>query len=251
MGRRKRGKGNNPYKRADRFTQKAREEGYVARSVYKLEEIQRRFRPLGPRQRVVDLGCSPGSWWRYAAEQVGRQGVVVGVDIHDPEVSVGPLIVRSVFEVTAHELTEALGGPADVVLSDMAPLTTGDPFGDHVRQLVLARRALEVARAILKPGGHFVCKVFDGEEAHDFVHGRASHVRQGEAGTPGGGPAEQPRVLRGGAGVLGRWRRSRRLGRGRVGAPTEGPTAEGGRSRGVGVGVGAHRAVDVHLGRST
>ncbi len=168
MGRRGRGP-SNPWKKADRFTQKAREEGFAARSVYKLQEIQRRLRPLAQGQRVVDLGCTPGSWWKYAAEVVGGRGVVVGVDIAEPDVQPGPFLARSALEVTPEELLEALGGPADVVLSDMAPRTTGDTFGDHVRQLELARRALELARAVLKPGGAFVCKVFDGEEAHDFV----------------------------------------------------------------------------------
>lgn len=159
----------NPYKGRDRFTTQAHAEGYAARSVYKLSEIQRRFRVLGRGQRVVDLGCSPGSWWRYAAEQVGASGVVVGVDIYEPEVEAGPWLHRSVLDVTAEELREALGGPADVVLSDMAPRTTGDPFGDHVRQIELATRALELAGEISEPGAHFVCKVFDGEDAHAFV----------------------------------------------------------------------------------
>lgn len=162
-------KRRNPYRGRDRFTERARAEGYAARSVYKLEEIQRRFRVLSNNQRVVDLGCSPGSWWRYAAERVGRRGTVVGVDINEPELQPGPWIHRSVLEVTAEQLVEALGGRADVVLSDMAPRTTGDPFGDHVRQIELARCALQLAVECSAPGANFVCKVFDGEDAHAFV----------------------------------------------------------------------------------
>lgn len=166
MGRRKRG--SNPY-RGDKLTERAREEGYAARSVYKLQELQKRFRLLRGGQRVVDLGCSPGSWWRYAAQVVGPGGVVVGVDIHEPEVRPGPWLHASVLELSADDLRQALGGDADVVLSDMAPRTTGDPFGDHVRQIELARRALSHAVACLRAGGAFVAKVFDGEDAPAFV----------------------------------------------------------------------------------
>jgi 23S rRNA (uridine2552-2'-O)-methyltransferase len=159
----------NPYKRPDRFAKKAQGEGYAARSVYKLEEIVRRTRVLRRGDKVVDLGCSPGSWMAFAADAVGPSGRVLGVDIEEPKVHLGPVIVRSVLDVTADEIRDALGGPANAVLSDMAPRTTGDTFGDHVRQIELARAAHQLARELLAPGGSFVCKVFDGEEAHAFV----------------------------------------------------------------------------------
>ncbi len=159
----------NPYRKPDRFTRKAKDEGYVARSVYKLEEIARRTGILRRGQRVVDLGCAPGSWLAFALEQVGPKGVVVGVDLEEPKVGGATVLVRSVEDVTAEELRAALGGQADVVLSDMAPRTTGDRFGDHVRQVELARRALALAQQLLVPGGVFLCKVFEGEETKDFV----------------------------------------------------------------------------------
>ncbi|MBW1877764.1 MAG: RlmE family RNA methyltransferase [Deltaproteobacteria bacterium] len=159
---------NRPYKGRDHFARRAREEGYEARSVYKLEEIQRRFGLLRQNQRVVDLGCYPGSWSRYAMKCIGPRGRIVGVDLQEPSLAGGTWIVRSVYDVTPEELLKALGGPADVVLSDMAPLTTGDRFGDHIAQLELARRALELARVVLVPGGALVAKVFEGGEAGDF-----------------------------------------------------------------------------------
>ncbi|MEZ4239660.1 MAG: RlmE family RNA methyltransferase [Myxococcota bacterium] len=168
----RRGSGrSSPYKRPDRFTKQAQREGYAARSVYKLQEIQRRQPILRRGQRVVDLGCAPGSWFVYAAEQVGERGVVVGVDLEEP-VSRPPwakAIVGSALDTPAEVLREALGGPADVVLSDMAPRTTGDPTGDHFVQIELARRALALAAELLVPGGAFVCKVVDGEDAPAFV----------------------------------------------------------------------------------
>jgi 23S rRNA (uridine2552-2'-O)-methyltransferase len=168
--RRSRGKKRNTYKTGDRFNQAAKEEGYRARSVYKLTEVQKRFRPLSQGQRVLDLGCAPGSWSRYAKERVGGNGVVVGLDLkHVPSLAGVTLLQGDAFDFPVDTLLETLGGPADVVLSDMAPNTTGDRFGDHVRQIQTARQALSVAEAVLKPGGHFVCKIFDGEEAHDFV----------------------------------------------------------------------------------
>ncbi|MEQ1502533.1 MAG: RlmE family RNA methyltransferase [Myxococcota bacterium] len=159
----------NPYRRPDRFTRQAKEEGYAARSVYKLREIDERLRVLRPGQRVVDLGCSPGSWLVYAAERVGVSGVVLGVDITEPAAKPGPVLVKSVLEVTPDEVLAVLGAPADLVLSDMAPSTTGDPTGDHYVQIELATAALTLARQVLGPGGAFVCKVFDGQDAPAFV----------------------------------------------------------------------------------
>lgn len=160
----------NSYKTGDRFNQKAKDEGYRARSVYKLSEVQKRYRPFKQGQRVIDLGCAPGSWSRYARQQVGKNGTVVGIDIQEVQSLAGCMLLqRDVYEITAEELLEFLGGPADFVMSDMAPKTTGDKFGDHVRQIEIARRALEIAHQTLAPGGHFVCKVFEGEDAPGFV----------------------------------------------------------------------------------
>ena len=155
----------NPY-RGDRFTKAAKKQGYAARSVFKLEEIDQRFKLFRRRQRVLDLGCAPGSWSRYVAE---RGASLVGVDIQETKGIPGVFLLRSVLKVTPERLREALGGDADVVLSDMAPRTTGDRFGDHVRQIELARRALELCDALLVPGGAFVVKVFDGEDAPAYT----------------------------------------------------------------------------------
>lgn len=178
MGRNKRGGKSNPYRRPDQYTIEAKEQGYAARSVFKLREMQERLRILRPGQRVVDLGCSPGSWLAYAAEVVSRHGVVLGVDIEEPSVQPGPVLIKSVLEVSSEEMLSLLGGPADVVLSDMAPRTTGDPTADHFFQIELAQRALLLATEMLAPGGHFVCKVFDGEDVSSFV--TAVRARFGE-----------------------------------------------------------------------
>lgn len=164
----KQAKPKNPYKKPDAFAQRAKDEGFEARSVYKLEEIQKRFRLIKPGQKVVDLGCFPGSWSRYAWNLVGRKGAIVGIDLKEPLLTGPTWIARSIYDVTTEEITAALGGPADVVLSDMAPNTMGDRDSDHLQQLELARRALEVALACGAPGSAFVCKVFEGREAKDF-----------------------------------------------------------------------------------
>lgn len=173
MGRRRRGK--NTYAKPDRFTRAAKDAGYVARSVFKLTEIQRRFRVLRSGDRILDLGCSPGSWSRYAEEEVGARGRVVGVDLDPPKDPVGEVLVADVFDVSAQVLREALGGDADVVMSDMAPRTTGFALRDHVCQIELAVRAFELARELLRPGGHLITKVFDGEDAHGFVQSVRPH----------------------------------------------------------------------------
>ncbi len=177
MARRRPGR-RNPWARADRFTREAKKRGYAARSVFKLAEIQRRFRVLRPGDRVVDLGCAPGSWSRFALEQVGSRGVVVGVDVVEPEFAGGVVVLRSVHEVEPSELRDALGGGADAVLSDMAPRTTGNPLGDHVAQVELASRARDLALALLAPGGRLVVKVFDGEDAHAFVQSVRPHFER-------------------------------------------------------------------------
>lgn len=163
------------YERPDHFTRKAKAQGYAARSVFKLEELDRRFALLRPGMAVVDLGCFPGSWSRYVAQRVGEKGALVGVDLEAPGGIPGQFLAVSVYEVQPEALLQALGRPADVVLSDMAPGTTGDRFGDHVRQIALAERALELALGTLRPGGAFVVKVFDGADAPALVKRLHTH----------------------------------------------------------------------------
>jgi 23S rRNA (uridine2552-2'-O)-methyltransferase len=160
----------NPYQKPDSFTKAAKAKGYPARSVFKLEEIDRRTRLLRAGQRVLDLGAAPGSWSKYAAERVGSSGRVLAIDLSEIVAGMPPQVERlrgDVFALSAEDLGRA--GPYDVVLSDMAPATTGTRFADQARSFDLFLRATDVAEAALKPGGAFVGKLFMGEE---FVRAR-------------------------------------------------------------------------------
>jgi 23S rRNA (uridine2552-2'-O)-methyltransferase len=156
--------------RQDHFFHKAKREGFAARSVYKLEEIDKKGQVFRRGQHVLDLGCSPGSWMQYLATTVGPNGRVAGVDLKSVRVNLpghAKAVVGDAFALSDDEI-RSMGAPFDVVTSDMAPATSGNRFTDHVRSIELCRRALEVATRTLKPGGAFVCKVFEGEDAQGF-----------------------------------------------------------------------------------
>ncbi|HWU90712.1 MAG TPA: RlmE family RNA methyltransferase [Kofleriaceae bacterium] len=151
--------------RHDRFHQQAKREGFLARAVYKLSELDNKFGLLGPGDRVLDLGCAPGSWLQYARQQVGERGVLVGLD-RAPLAHALPgarIVVGDVMSIDPAELRGDL--PAfDVVLSDMAPDTSGIRSLDQARSEALFERALELAVALLAPGGNFVGKLFQGPD---------------------------------------------------------------------------------------
>lgn len=155
----------NPYKGPDRFTVAAKQQGYPARSIFKLEEIDRRLRLLKPGMTILDLGSSPGSWSMYAATRIGKNGRLLSVDLKPLDVT---LVEPSVFvEGDALSLANeqlSMFAPYDIVLSDMAPSTTGNRMSDQARSFELFMRALDVAAALGKPGGAFVGKIFMGEE---------------------------------------------------------------------------------------
>ena len=148
-------------RRHDAFYRKARSEGFAARSIYKLEEIDRRLHLLRPGARVLDLGCRPGSWLQYACQVAGPHGVVVGVDRQPlPKPVTGArVLVADIYTLSDQEL---LCGQAafDVVLSDMAPDTTGIRATDQARSAGLVEEALGRAERLLAPLGAFVAKVF-------------------------------------------------------------------------------------------
>jgi 23S rRNA (uridine2552-2'-O)-methyltransferase len=151
----------NPYAGPDARTRAARARGYPARSVFKLEEIDRRVRLLRPGQRVLDLGAAPGSWSLYASERVGPQGKVLAID-RSEILQAFPAQV-SVVRGDALELDNgalATFAPYDVVLSDMAPNTSGSKASDQARSFELFSRAVAVARELGGPGSHFVGKLF-------------------------------------------------------------------------------------------
>jgi 23S rRNA (uridine2552-2'-O)-methyltransferase len=151
--------------RKDRFHQQAKKQGFRARSVFKLEEIDQKFDLFRPGGRVLDLGCAPGSWLQYAAGRVGPGGRMVGIDRTLIELALPNvrLMVGDVHSVTPEELLGDLGH-FDVVLSDMAPDTTGIRHVDQTRSEGLFERALDIAIATLDHGGHFVGKLFQGPD---------------------------------------------------------------------------------------
>jgi 23S rRNA (uridine2552-2'-O)-methyltransferase len=151
--------------RHDRFHQKAKKDGFLARSVYKLSEIDDKHDLFAPGMRVLDLGCSPGSWLQYARTQVGPTGQLVGLDRNAQAGGTSGARVE-VGDVLTIDIKQLLGDLAgfDVVLSDMAPDTSGVRSMDQARSEALFERALEIARATLTPGGNFVGKLFMGPD---------------------------------------------------------------------------------------
>ncbi len=167
------------YVRKDENYRRAKAEGLRSRAAYKLLELDRRLKLLGRGRRVVDLGCWPGAWLQVAAERVGPKGRVVGVDL----VPTAPLALPGVVILTgdvgdsavAAQVAAALEGPADVVLSDLAPKLTGVRAADAVRHAALLRIAAERARQWLRPAGILVAKIFmDGEYEETMRDLRAS-----------------------------------------------------------------------------
>ena len=151
---------------ADHYTRRAKREAFPARSVYKLQEIQKRFRVIRKGGHVLDLGCAPGSWTQYAAELTGPGGTVIGIDLKKVGMAL-PAHVRLLqgdILVPDATITAALAPGFDTVISDMAPKTSGQRHADQYRSYELVMRALDLAKQVLVPGGTFVAKIFQGAE---------------------------------------------------------------------------------------
>ena len=151
----------------DPYVARAKREGYRSRAAFKLLELDEKHRLLKPGQRVVDLGAAPGGWSQIAAKKVGSaqgKGRVVGIDLLpiDPLPGVEFITLDFLAPEAPERLTELLGGPADMVMSDMAANATGHRKTDHLKIIGLAEAAAEFARAVLAPGGSFVAKVLQG-----------------------------------------------------------------------------------------
>jgi 23S rRNA (uridine2552-2'-O)-methyltransferase len=158
----------------DPYVARAKREGWRSRAAYKLLEIDEKHHVLQPGQRIVDLGAAPGGWSQVAAKRVRSaegQGKVVGIDLLDIEPIAGvEFEVQDFLAPEAPErLKQMLGGEADGVISDMAANTTGHKKTDHLRIVHLAELAAEFAGEVLKPGGFFLCKLFQGGETGDLV----------------------------------------------------------------------------------
>ena len=156
------------YKVKDRFYHKAKEEGFAARSVYKLQELDQKGKFVRAGQTIVDLGCAPGSWSQWLSQKVGSQGQVIGFDLTAVSLSLPNAhfyqadLLRT--DVKNFLIEHQHPCPVDGVVSDMAPKTTGIRDVDQARSLELCQMALATAEQILKPGGYFVCKIFQGKD---------------------------------------------------------------------------------------
>jgi len=159
------------YNPKDHYFRKAKAGRFVARSIFKLEEIDQKYKIFRKGQRVLDLGAAPGSWSQYVSKVVGGDGKILGIDLKPVEVKIpgAQFIVGSILELN---VLEAAGWPLDtqfdVVMSDMAPSTTGIKSVDQAKSLELCEMALQVANGNLRRGGHFVCKLFHGGEFEKF-----------------------------------------------------------------------------------
>ncbi len=157
--------------RNDPYTRRARQEGYRGRAAYKLIELDTKDRLLRPGMRVVDLGAAPGSWSQYAAGRVGRDGRVVASDILPMEPIAGVEFVQGDFreEAVLEAVRAALGGGADLVMSDMAPNMSGMDAIDQPASMALTELAHALAVETLKPGGALLTKMFQGEGSDDLL----------------------------------------------------------------------------------
>jgi len=158
------------YKREDFYKRKAREEKYPSRSVYKLKEIDAKYKLIKKGDLVLDLGCAPGSWLLYISKKVDEKGRVVGIDIGDLKIELpenAVFLKKDIMSLKAMDLIEA-EKKYQVVVSDSAPATSGIDFVDAEGSLELCEKALEIAMEVLENGGNFLCKIFEGEGSEEF-----------------------------------------------------------------------------------
>ena len=159
----------NPWE--DHYTRRAKKEHFPARSIYKLQEIQSKFKLIKKGHKVLDLGCFPGSWVLYAADLVGKKGRVIGIDTKCVSIKV-PSNTK-IYIADALSLDDTLrmliGKNFNVLLSDMAPETTGNKHVDVARSLELCQAALFYAQNLLIKNGSFVCKIFQGADSRRFA----------------------------------------------------------------------------------
>lgn len=148
----------------DPYVAKAQKEGYRSRAAYKLIELNEKFHLIRPGDAVVDLGCAPGGWLQVAGRIVGSKGKVVGIDLLEIEQVAGThsFVLDFTDDNAPDILKEALGGKANLVMSDMAANATGHAATDHIRIMALCELAFDFALQVLAPGGHFICKVLKG-----------------------------------------------------------------------------------------
>jgi 23S rRNA (uridine2552-2'-O)-methyltransferase len=154
----------------DHYSRRAKKERFPARSVFKLQEIQSKHHLIKKGDKVLDLGCAPGSWLLYAANLTGNKGQVVGIDLKPVDEKVPPhvSIYNGDILTLDDRFFESLGKDFNVVVSDMSPATTGNKHVDSARSYNLCQAALSIAQTLLIPGGSFVCKIFQGEDFKEF-----------------------------------------------------------------------------------
>jgi len=161
----------------DYYYRKAKKEKYPARSIYKLEEIQKKHQLLRKGDSVLDLGCYPGSWSLYASMVVGPKGVVVGVDLQEADKEPRPegarihWLCQDIMEPDLIPRLRKIRPAFKVIISDLAPKTTGNRWADHQQSMRLVEHTLSLAEIVLHERGNYLCKVFQGEDLPTFVSG--------------------------------------------------------------------------------
>lgn len=170
------------YNPNDFYAKKAQKENFFARSVYKLQEIDEKYCIFKGVKQVMDLGASPGSWSQWAAQKVGNQGKVFAIDIQPLKASIPRVtfVLADILQVDLKTLVLEHGFEPqfDLVLSDMAPKTTGMRVTDQARSLELCQMALLAATQLLKSNAAFVCKMFESEDAIPFKQQLAQHFKK-------------------------------------------------------------------------
>ncbi len=160
------------YQPNDHYARKAKKENFAARSIYKLEEIDQKYHVISNGDYVLDLGASPGSWSQYVSKKIGDKGKLLGIDLKPVTVTLANAVFVEA-DINNLNVEEVLSKYQfnrlfDTVISDMAPNTSGNKFVDQTRSYDLCVMALQNAEKFLTTGGHFVCKIFDGEDAMPF-----------------------------------------------------------------------------------
>ncbi len=165
------------FNRKDHFFHKAKKDGFLARSAYKLEEIQKKHRLFKRGDFVLDLGASPGSWSQYASKAVGPEGLIVGIDLKPVEFTApnAEFHQMNIFELDPEILHDR---QPDVIMSDMAPNTTGIRSVDQARSEELCLEVIKVATQFLKPGGHLVMKIFESQTDQTVTKELKSQFRE-------------------------------------------------------------------------